>query len=197
MSDTQPTIEELRAEIAAQRSRIAELEQQLAERTRAEESLRASESTLRAITTEQQMLIDGIRAISTPVIPVHDEIIVLPLVGSIDTARAEQIMEALLTGVQRYTAEIVILDITGVPLVDTAVANHLVQAMRAATLLGAHCVLVGISAEVAQLMVQLGVHLGNITTCSNLQAGISYALDRLGRAITVRDEQTAGATLLA
>lgn len=190
MSDTQPTIEELLAEAAALRGRIGELEQQLAERRQAEESLRA-------IATEQQMLIDGIRAISTPVIPVHDEIIVLPLVGSIDTARAEQIMEALLTGVQRYTAEIVILDITGVPLVDTAVANHLIQAMRAATLLGAHCVLVGISAEVAQLMVQLGVHLGNITTCSNLQAGISYALDRLGREITVRDEQAAGATLLA
>lgn len=189
MSDNQPTTEELLAEVAALRSRTAELEGELS-------AARRSEESLRAITAEQQILIDGMRAISTPVIPVHDEIIVLPLVGSIDTSRAEQIMEALLTGVQRYTAEIVIIDITGVPLVDTAVANHLIQAMRAATLLGAHCVLVGISAEVAQLMVQLGVHLGNITTCSNLQAGISYALDRLGREISAR-EQISTATLLA
>lgn len=196
MSENQPTYEELLAEVAALRGRTAELEEEVLARRRTEESLRASEETLRAITAEQQLLIDGMRAISTPVIPVHDEIIVLPLVGSIDTSRAEQIMEALLTGVQRYTAEIVIIDITGVPLVDTAVANHLIQAMRAATLLGAHCVLVGISAEVAQLMVQLGVHLGNITTCSNLQAGISYALDRLGREISAR-EQIATATLLA
>ncbi|MEN9939075.1 MAG: hypothetical protein RLZZ387_5654 [Chloroflexota bacterium] len=198
MSTQEPTREELITEIDSLRRRVAELEADLAHRRQTEEALRASESTLRAITTEQQLLIDGIRAISTPVIPVHDEIIVLPLVGSIDTARAEQIMEALLTGVQSFAAEIVIIDITGVPLVDTAVANHLIQAMRAATLLGAHCVLVGISAEVAQLMVQLGVYLGNITTCSNLQAGISYALDRLGRVITLREEEAAaGVALLA
>ncbi|HWQ14637.1 MAG TPA: STAS domain-containing protein [Roseiflexaceae bacterium] len=196
MSHQDLTRDELLAEVSQLRDRIAELERQLAESRQNEEALRATEATLRAITIEQQQLIDGIRAISTPVIPVYDEIIVLPLVGTIDTARAEQIMETLLTGVQRYTAEIVILDITGVPVVDTAIANHLIQAMRAATLLGAHCVLVGISAEVAQLMVQLGVNVGNITTCSNLQAGISYALDRLGRAITIRDEQ-AVASLLA
>jgi rsbT co-antagonist protein RsbR len=196
MSDQDLTRDELLAELGELRERITGLERQLAESQQAEEALRATEATLRSVTIEQQQLIDGIRAISTPVIPVHDEIIVLPLVGTIDTTRAEQIMETLLTGVQRYTAEIVILDITGVPVVDTAIANHLIQAMRAATLLGARCVLVGISAEVAQLMVQLGVNIGNITTCSNLQAGITYALDRLGRAITVRDEQNV-ASLLA
>jgi rsbT co-antagonist protein RsbR len=196
MSDQDLTRDELLAELGELRERITDLERQLAESQQAEEALRATEATLRSVTIEQQQLIDGIRAISTPVIPVHDEIIVLPLVGTIDTTRAEQIMETLLTGVQRYTAEIVILDITGVPVVDTAIANHLIQAMRAATLLGARCVLVGISAEVAQLMVQLGVNIGNITTCSNLQAGITYALDRLGRAITVRDEQNV-ASLLA
>jgi rsbT co-antagonist protein RsbR len=152
-------------------------------------ALRENEAQLSDINLQQQQLIDMIREISTPVIPVHDEILVLPLVGTIDSARSGRIMEILLTGVQQYSAEIVIIDITGVPIVDTAVANHLIQATQAATLLGAHCVLVGVSAEVAQTLVQLGVNLSTLVTRSNLQAGITYALARQGRAITVVQEQ--------
>jgi rsbT co-antagonist protein RsbR len=152
-------------------------------------ALRENEAQLTDINVQQQQLIDMIREISTPVIPVHDEILVLPLVGTIDSARSGRIMEILLTGVQQYSAEIVIIDITGVPIVDTAVANHLIQATQAATLLGAHCVLVGVSAEVAQTLVQLGVNLSTLVTRSNLQAGITYALARQGRAITVVQEQ--------
>lgn len=153
----------------------------------AELSLRESEAQLREINEQQQRLISTIREISTPVIPVYDEIIVLPLVGTIDSARSGQIMETLLTGVQQYSAEIVIIDITGVPFVDTAVANHLIQATRAATLLGAHCVLVGVSAEVAQTLVQLGVNLSVLVTRSNLQSGITYALERQGREIVIQE----------
>jgi rsbT co-antagonist protein RsbR len=152
-------------------------------------ALRENEAQLTDINVQQQQLIDMIREISTPVIPVHDEILVLPLVGTIDSARSGRIMEILLTGVQQYSAEIVIIDITGVPIVDTAVANHLIQATQAATLLGAHCVLVGVSAEVAQTLVQLGVNLSTLVTRSNLQAGITYALARQGRAITMVQEQ--------
>jgi rsbT co-antagonist protein RsbR len=157
-----------------------------------QQTMRESEAQLREINTHQEQLLNMIREISSPVIPVHDEVLVLPLVGTIDSARSSRIMETLLTGVQEHAAEVVIIDITGVPIVDTAVANHLIQATRAATLLGAHCVLVGVSAEVAQTLVQLGVNLSTLVTCSNLQAGITYALARQGRAITAQAPQSNG-----
>ena len=157
-----------------------------------QQALRDSEAQLREINTHQQQLLDVIREISTPVMPVHDEVLVLPLVGTIDSARSARIMETLLTGIQENAAEVVIIDITGVPIVDTAVANHLIQATRAATLLGAHCVLVGVSAEVAQTLVQLGVNLSTLVTRSNLQAGITYALERQGREITDQAPQSSG-----
>jgi rsbT co-antagonist protein RsbR len=162
-----------------------------------QQALRESEAQLREVNAQQQQLLAVIREISTPVIPVHDEILVLPLVGTIDSARSARIMETLLTGVQENAAEVVIIDITGVPIVDTAVANHLIQATRAATLLGAHCVLVGVSAEVAQTLVQLGVNLSTLVTRSNLQAGITYALARQGRAITTQAPQSNGKESLA
>jgi len=95
-------------------------------------------------------------------------------------------MEALLTSVQQQNAEIIIIDITAVPLVDTAVANHLIQAIRAANLLGAQCILVGITPEVAQTVVQLGLNLSSLITRSNLQAGIAYALAAQGLEIRPR-----------
>jgi rsbT co-antagonist protein RsbR len=161
-----------------------------------QQTMRESEVQLREINTHQEQLLNMIREISSPVIPVHDEVLVLPLVGTIDSARSSRIMETLLTGVQEHAAEVVIIDITGVPIVDTAVANHLIQATRAATLLGAHCVLVGVSAEVAQTLVQLGVNLSTLVTCSNLQAGITYALARQGRAITTQARQLNGKSSL-
>jgi rsbT co-antagonist protein RsbR len=162
-----------------------------------QQALRDSEAQLREVNMQQQQLLDVIREISTPVMPVHDEVLVLPLVGTIDSARSARIMETLLTGIQENSAEVVIIDITGVPIVDTAVANHLIQATRAATLLGAHCVLVGVSAEVAQTLVQLGVNLSTLVTRSNLQAGITYALARQGREITTQAPQSNGKMALA
>jgi rsbT co-antagonist protein RsbR len=167
------------------------------QRVQSQIALRESEAQLREINSQQQELLDMIRQISTPVIPVHDEILVLPLVGAIDSARSGRIMETLLSGVQQYGAEIVIIDITGVPVVDTSVANHLIQATRAATLLGAHCVLVGVSSEVAQTLVQLGVNLSTLVTRSNLQAGIDYALERQGRMITTRAGGSNGKSVLS
>jgi rsbT co-antagonist protein RsbR len=124
-----------------------------------------------------------IRELSTPLIPLHTRILALPLVGTIDSHRASQIMETLLEGIARQQADVVIIDITGVPVVDTAVGNHLLQAARAAELLGARVILVGISAEVAQTMVQLGINLSRIVTLATLQAGIEYALALQGLAI--------------
>jgi rsbT co-antagonist protein RsbR len=121
-----------------------------------------------------------IRELSTPIIPVHNGVLILPLVGAIDSYRAGQIMETLLEGIGREQADVVIIDITGVPMVDTGVGNYLLQAARAARLLGSRVVLVGISAEIAQTIVQLGVDLSDITTHADLQAGIAYALGTLG-----------------
>ncbi len=124
-----------------------------------------------------------ISELSTPVLPVHNRILVMPLVGIIDSQRANQFLERMLLAIGDYQAETIIVDITGVPFVDTAVANHLVQAAHAAMLLGADCVLVGIRPEVAQSLVGLGVDISTMVTRSDLQAGIEYALRRQGLAV--------------
>jgi rsbT co-antagonist protein RsbR len=160
---------------------IIMLTQDVTQRKLAQDALHEREAELHTINREQQQLIEMIREMSIPVLPVYDQILVLPLVGTIDTARSSRIMETLLTGVQQHGASVVIIDITGVPIVDTAIANHLIQATQAATLLGVECVLVGISPEVAQTMVQLGINLNSLVTLSNLQAGIGYALSRSRR----------------
>jgi rsbT co-antagonist protein RsbR len=197
MADTQQTHEQLVAEIEHLNQRNLALQERVSELEYTEQALHEREGQLREVSMQQQQLIDVIREISSPVIPVHDEVLVLPLVGTIDSARSARIMETLLTGVQEHAAEVVIIDITGVPIVDTAVANHLIQATRAATLLGAHCVLVGVSAEVAQTLVHLGVNLSTLVTRSNLQAGITYALERQGRAITDQAPRSNGTASLA
>ncbi|MBC8074846.1 MAG: STAS domain-containing protein [Chloroflexales bacterium] len=117
-----------------------------------------------------------IRDLSTPIIPLDHDILLVPLVGAIDAPRAGQIMENLLDGITQHQAEFVILDLTGVPLVDTSVAHALLQTVKAARYLGADVVLVGIGAAMAQSVVQLGIDLTNIAICANLQGGIDYAL---------------------
>lgn len=124
---------------------------------------------------EQQSL--TLAELSTPLLTISDDVVVLPLIGAIDSQRAQQIMEALLAGIAETRARIAILDITGVVVVDTQVANALIQAAQAVNLLGAKVVLTGIRPEVAQTLVGLGVHLGNIVTRSTLQAGIAYSLE--------------------
>ncbi len=118
----------------------------------------------------------ALRELSTPIVPISEEIVAMPLIGSIDTARSQQIMEALLIAISRYQAQVVIIDITGVPVVDTGVANHLLQTAQAAGMLGSQVVLTGIAPEVAHTIVSLGVELRGLATRSNLQSGIEYAL---------------------
>jgi PAS domain S-box-containing protein len=113
--------------------------------------------------------------LSTPLIPISDEVLAMPLIGAIDTQRAQQVLGALLHGIEQNRARIAILDITGVPVVDTQVAQTLVIAAHGVRLLGAEIVLTGIRPEVAQTLVGLGVDLGGIVTHSTLQRGIAYA----------------------
>lgn len=112
---------------------------------------------------------------STPLIPITDEIMVLPLIGSLDTERGQQIIDVLLTGVSESRARVAIIDITGVRTLDTLAANALTNAAQALRLLGVEPVLTGIRAEVAQTLVSLGVPLAGIVTRSTLQSGIAYA----------------------
>ena len=143
------------------------------------------EAQNRLMEREQALVAQGrlIEQLSVPIVPIHEGVLVLPLVGAVDPSRATQIMEAVLGKIVEYQADVLLLDITGVPVVDTGVANYILQMARAVTLLGSQVVLVGIGAEIAQTIVQLGVELRNITTLANLQAGIAYALARQGYAI--------------
>jgi anti-anti-sigma factor len=118
----------------------------------------------------------ALQELSTPLIPISDTVLVMPLIGRIDARRANQILETLLTGIQAQQADLAIIDITGVNLVDTHVAQVLLQAARAVKLLGAQVVLTGLSPEVAQTLVSLDVDLGDIVTRGTLQSGIAYGL---------------------
>jgi rsbT co-antagonist protein RsbR len=129
-----------------------------------------------ALSSQSQL----IQELAAPIVPIVEGVLLLPLVGSIDSRRAAHAMELALERIVAHQADVLILDITGVPLVDTGVANHLLQMTRAVKLLGAQVVLVGVSSEVAQTIVQLGVDLRDITTLANLQAGIAYALSLQG-----------------
>jgi len=126
----------------------------------------------------------AIQDLSTPVIPVLDTsqggIIIMPLVGSIDSARAREIMRSLLAGISSHKAKIVIVDITGVPLIDTGVAAYLTKAIQAAHLKGAQTIVTGISEAVAETIVDLGINWSEITTLSDLQGGLMVALNQLG-----------------
>jgi rsbT co-antagonist protein RsbR len=131
----------------------------------------AQEETLRAQAA-------ALAELSTPLIPINDFIMVMPLIGAIDGQRAARVVEALLRGIQERGARIAILDITGVPSVDAQVASALMQAARAVRLIGASVVLTGIRPEVAQTLVTLGVDLSGITTRGTLQSGIGFAMAR-------------------
>ncbi|WP_273127205.1 STAS domain-containing protein [Metabacillus sp. HB246100] len=125
----------------------------------------------------------ALQELSAPLIPVFDNITVMPLVGTIDTDRAKRIMENLLEGVVKHRAEVVLIDITGVPVVDTMVAHHIIQASEAVRLVGAKCLLVGIRPEIAQTIVNLGIDLSQVITKNSLQKGIEAALEMTNRQI--------------
>ncbi|MDC3958160.1 PAS domain-containing protein [Polyangium jinanense] len=119
-----------------------------------------------------------LRALSTPLLPIAEGVVVMPLIGHIDARRAEQVLETLLHGIVQNQASIVILDVTGVPVVDEQVASTLVQAARAVELLGAEVVLTGIQPAMARTLVEIGAELGRMRTRSTLRGGIALALGR-------------------
>ncbi len=126
---------------------------------------------------EQQ---EAIRVLSTPVLQVRERLLILPIIGVIDPQRARQLTEQLLRGIRTNRAKVVVIDITGVPVMDANVANHLVQTVEATRLLGATVIITGLSPEIAQTLVTIGVDLGKMNTVGDLQGGIEEAERLLG-----------------
>ncbi|MBU5468551.1 RsbT co-antagonist protein RsbRA [Virgibacillus sp. MSJ-26] len=125
----------------------------------------------------------ALQELSAPLIPVMENITIMPLVGTIDTDRAKLIMENLLDGVIKHNSEVVLIDITGVPVVDTMVAHHIIQAAEAVRLVGSTCILVGIRPEIAQTIVTLGIDLAKFPTKSSLRKGFQTALEITNRKV--------------
>src|SRR6267143_1570215 len=123
---------------------------------------------------------EAIRELSTPVLQVRERLLILPIIGVIDPQRARQLTEQLLRGIRTNRAKVVVIDITGVPVMDVTVANHLVQTVEASRLLGATVIVTGLSPEIAQTLVTIGVDLGKMNTVGDLQGGIEQAERLLG-----------------
>ncbi len=131
----------------------------------------------------------AIEELSTPIIKIWDRVLVLPLIGALDTRRSQNLTDALLTTIAATQTKVAILDITGVSGVDSAVANHLLKTVASVKLLGAQCVITGIRPEVAQTVVHLGVELADVRTLSDLAAGLKWALDYLS--LEIREKRAA------
>ena len=121
--------------------------------------------------------------LSTPVVQLWDRIVALPLIGTLDSGRTQTVMETLLQRIVETSAEIAIVDITGVPTVDTLTAQHLIKTVTATRLMGAECVISGIRPQIAQTIVHLGVDLSGVVTKSTLAGAFSWALKRLNTSV--------------
>ncbi len=122
--------------------------------------------------------------LSTPVVKLWDGILALPMIGTLDSARTQIVMESLLQRIVETGSAIAIIDITGVPTVDTLTAQHLLKTVTAARLMGAECIISGIRPQIAQTIVHLGVDLGDVTTKASLADAFALALEKTGRTVT-------------
>jgi rsbT co-antagonist protein RsbR len=156
------------------------LTQQVRERTRDLENalVDVQESML-----EQSALLKALRAQTIPVVPLFRQVIAVPVIGMLDAARVELLLSSLLEGIEQYDARLVLLDITGVPVVDEAAAQGLAEVIGGARLLGAECVIVGVNPEIAGKLVDLDVDLSWLTSRGDMEAGLRYAMQRLHRTL--------------
>src|SRR3989440_7108193 len=139
------------------------------------------------IIREQQ---EAIRELSTPVLQVRERLLILPIIGVIDPQRARQLTEQLLRAIRANRAKVVVIDITGVPTIDSTVANHLVQTVEASRLMGASVIITGLSPEIAQTLVTIGVDLSEMATVGDLQGGIEEAERLLGYKVLPLEDLT-------
>ncbi|MFZ3285212.1 MAG: protoglobin domain-containing protein [Telluria sp.] len=131
---------------------------------------------------------EAIRELSTPVLQFRPGLLILPIVGLIDSQRAQQLTEQLLHSIRANRTKVIVIDITGVPSVDSRVANHLVQTVEAARLMGAAAIITGVAPEIAQTMVTIGIDLGRVRTVGDLQSGVEQAERLLGYRVVQSDD---------
>ena len=130
---------------------------------------------------------EAIRELSTPVLQVRERLLILPIIGVLDSQRARQLTEQLLRGIRANRAKVVVIDITGVPTIDSTVANNLVLTVEASRLMGASVIITGLSSEIAQTLVTIGVDLSKVNAVGDLQGGIEEAERLLGYEVITRD----------
>jgi rsbT co-antagonist protein RsbR len=135
---------------------------------------------------------EAIRELSTPVLQVRERLLILPIIGVLDSQRARQLTEQLLRGIRANRAKVVVVDITGVPTIDSTVANHLVQTVEASRLMGAGVIISGLSSEIAQTLVTIGVDLSKVNAVGDLQGAIEEAERLLGYDVTLRAGESTG-----
>jgi rsbT co-antagonist protein RsbR len=128
---------------------------------------------------------EAIRELSTPTLQIRDRLLILPIIGLLDSVRARQLTDGLLNAVRANRAKVVVMDITGVVTIDSKVANHLIQTVAAARLMGARVIVTGLSADTAQALVSLGINLGQLNTMGDLQGGLEEAERFLGYQVTI------------
>jgi anti-anti-sigma regulatory factor len=164
---------------------LEDFAQLLEERRQAELELQKRLETIQ----KQQ---EAINELSTPVIKVWENLLVLPIIGTLDSQRTQRMMESLLQQIVATGSKIAILDITGVPVVDTMVANHLIKTITAAGLMGAECILSGISPSIAQTIVHLGIDLSGVKTKSTMMEAMRYAIRANGQRIVTGSREEDG-----
>ncbi len=164
------------------------------QRDRQEKERGQGEEEIKRLTAELERRVElqsrSILELSTPTLQLWDEIVVLPLVGVVDTARAQQIMEGLLQAIVHHEARVAILDVTGVPVIDTRVAQHLIKTVTAAGMMGATVLVTGVSPEAAQTLTRLHVDISALSTRGTLRAGIAEALRLVGQQIVSAEENS-------
>jgi rsbT co-antagonist protein RsbR len=128
--------------------------------------------------------------LSTPVVKLWNNIVALPLVGTLDSARTQVVMETLLEAIVETNSKIAIIDITGVPTVDTVVAQHLLKTVTAARLMGAECIISGVRPQIAQTIVHLGINLLDVTTKATLRDALALALEKTGQVFTATPKRS-------
>jgi len=146
----------------------------------------ALQSTDEFLISREQLIIrqqEEMMELSTPVVKLWDGVLALPVIGTLDSARTQVVMESLLQAIVATNSRVAIIDITGVPTVDTLVAQHLLKTITAARLMGAECIVSGVRPQIAQTIVHLGINLADVTTKANLADAFALALDRSGRKV--------------
>src|SRR6266511_3867373 len=146
--------------------------------------------TTRATSPSGSSRAASMRELSTPALQVRNRLLILPIIGVLDSGRARQLTDQLLAAIQTNRAKVVVIDITGVPTIDVTVANHLVQTVKASQLMGARVIITGLSSEIANALVDLGVDLSMMRTVGDLQGGLEEAERLLGYKVVQADESS-------